>query len=140
MDGDNALRQIGHGLNNLHSALLAHQTASEKRWANTDAKLDRHYTELYAKLTEVCDRGRQEHKHFDDSDAGLQEQIHTLSLRMTEYEARNKGRADILKPIFGWASKRAGIIVFALYVGWDQFVAPLVLHPPPAAARIDAAL
>jgi hypothetical protein len=134
MTESEALHQITHGLNNLHAAFLAHQSNSERRWASLDEKLDRHYSELYAKVGDVCDRGGQEH-------SGFKAHLHALELRMAAQEARNVGRADILKPAAEFVAKNWVVILFALYVVWDEVAQPaLARAASPRTAEISGAL
>lgn len=126
MDGGEALRAIGSGLNNLNAAFLAQQANSERRWSSLDQKIDRHMGDLYNKLTEVCDKGGVEHATF-------QTQLHALELRMTAQESRATGRADIWKPALEVVKQRLGVILFVAYVAWQQLLAPALAQLAPEA-------
>lgn len=123
---EEALRQLGHGMNNVHTALLANQAASERRHAALDAKIDVLRTDVFVKLDDVCDRGLVDHQKFKDDDVSLREALLELKHRMELQEARDVGRADILKPAMDFISKRLGVILLVAYMGWNQFGAPLV--------------
>jgi hypothetical protein len=117
--GNDALQQIGFGLNNLNAAVLANQAASERRHAHLENRLDERFDALYKRLDEVCDRGGAEHKEFRDA-------IVSLDLRLRVQEARKQGQADILKPAMAFLSKHwLGILVVG-YIGWSILVEPWV--------------
>lgn len=131
-----ALRQIGNGLNNLHAAMLASQKASERRHSFLEQRLDERFDALYKRLDEVCDKGGEDHKEFRDA-------IVNLDTRMRVQEARQLGRADIWKPMVGWATKNWPIVLLVLYIGWDQVGRPLVadaVASPANVVRLQGAL
>ena len=62
--GAELARQIGHGLNNVHAALLEHQRASARDRSATLTKIDAlsdkmeaRFADLEVKIVDVCDRG-----------------------------------------------------------------------------------
>lgn len=110
-----ALRQISHGLNNLHAAFLAHQKHTDHRFDRIDTKLD-----------QVCDKGGLEHKGFDD-------RIDALERRLEAQEQRQAGRSDILVPALGWASRNWLVLVLAGAFAWQNYIQPAIaraIAPP----------
>jgi len=101
--GAELARQIGHGLNNVHAALLEQQRASARDRSATLTKIDAlsdkmeaRFADLEVKIVDVCDRGGREHKSFDD-------RLDAVERRMDTQEAYRAGR-DQTRKVFADAT------------------------------------
>lgn len=136
-------RQIGQGLDRLSASLLSHQEASARdRHAMLEkldaihAKFDAKFDALADRIVDVCDRGRGEHRSFD-------ERLGVLELRLTAAESRAAGRADILKPAMEWAGKNWLALAVAAAFTFQSYVAPAIARAftaPTQAVEIRGAL
>lgn len=135
MAGEPAAELVARALDNLHAMLMSHQQASARdrhamleKIDRLDEKFDAKFDDLARRVVDVCDRGRGEHRGFDD-------RLGALELRMKEAEARAKGRADILKPVLEWSGKNWLALILAVALCWQTYVAPALQAFAPTQAR-----
>lgn len=135
-------RQIGNAVTALGNSLLEHQRSSARDRGIMLQKMDDNRDEVNAKLDkigldikDVCDRGRSEHRSFDDRLTALERRFETDT-------ARKQG-ADQMRQFF------AGAVTWTLEHGWKAamvlYIAGSTLIPmaeryfaPRASAPISA--
>ena len=141
--GAELARQIGHGLNNVHAALLEQQRASARDRSATLTKIDAlsdkmeaRFADLEVKIVDVCDRGGREHKSFDD-------RLDAVERRMDIQEAHRAGR-DQTRKVFAdattWTLEHGWKLALVIFVGWQAFSPMLqraTTSATAAAATID---
>lgn len=121
MDAALAL-QFGHGLNNLHSLVLAQQKASEEWRLELGRKLDEKFASLERRLDTVCDDGGKEHE-------AIRARLSVLELDRERELAWKAGREHLTAAIgngLTWTMKHGLKILFIAYVAWDAVLFPMI--------------